>query len=115
VADLCRKATEIAVSIICITEVFSACNRLIREGILNYKDYDWIKSKFLNDIEAAVVIDMTREVVGRSIECLESGTVRSLDAIHIASAIECASDIFVTSDKNQNETASIMGLNVQIV
>ncbi len=44
VAERCNKADEIAVCIICIAEVLSACNRLLREKKSNLEQYKWIKN-----------------------------------------------------------------------
>ena len=113
VIDLCNDSSEIIVSIICITEVLSACNRLLRENLISKKQYDIIKNEFLNDIDSATVVNLTGEVIQVSINCLEKGTNRSLDALHIGAAITYNSDRFITGDMRQKSIAEVMGLSVE--
>ena len=112
VIETCRDATEIAVSIICITEVLSACNRLARDKAISEEQYNWIKHEFLQDIDAAEVIMITGEVIENSILCLEKGVIRSLDALHIGAAMAYNGDIFLTGDSKQKYVAEKMGLKV---
>lgn len=113
--ELMKKAGDVAVSIACVPEVLSACNRLVREKKINSEQYEWIKNEFLLDIGEFVVIDITNEVIIRSILCLEKGALRSLDALHIASAIEYKCSLFVTGDRRQEEVAVAMGLKTEIL
>jgi len=115
VAELVDKAKEVAVCIVCIPEVLSACNRLVREKRINSEQYEWIKNEFLLDMGEFVVIDITNEVIIRSIHCLEKGALRSLDALHIASAIEYKCGLFVTGDQRQHAIAASMGLKLETV
>lgn len=43
---------------------------------------------------------------------IPGGWLRSLDAIHIATALEVGADSFATTDRQQGEAASDAGLNV---
>jgi len=115
VAVICAAAEELAVSVVCVTEVLSACNRLLREKKITAKQYAWIKNEFLLDIAEFFVIELTAEVVGRSVTCLEKGAVRSLDALHIASALESGCTRFVTGDERQRGVAGKMGLKDEFV
>ncbi len=112
VAEICREADEIAVSVICITEVISACRRLVREKAINEEQYDWIKNEFLLDIDASQVIGLNGEVVENSIICLEKGALRSLDAVQIGSAMVYRPDIFLTGDSRQSDVTDKIGLKV---
>ena len=115
VAELIEKAKEVAVCIVCIPEVLSACNRLVREKKINSDQYEWIKNEFLLDMGEFVVIDITNEVVIRSIHCLEKGALRSLDALHIAAAVEYKCGMFITGDRRQKNIANVIGLNFELV
>jgi uncharacterized protein len=115
VAERCAKAGEIAVCIICLPEVLSACNLLLREKKINQEQYNWIKNEFLLDINELVIIDLTDDVISRSIQCLEKGAVRSLDALHIAAAVEYKCGLFLSGDIRQKKIAGQMGLKVEIV
>lgn len=115
VARIMEKASEVAVCIVCIPEVLSACNRLVREKKISADHYEWIKNEFLLDMGEFVVIDLTNEVIGRSIQCLEKGALRSLDALHISAAVEYKCALFVTGDIRQREIAAKMGLKLETV
>lgn len=115
VAEICLKAKEIAVCIVCITEVLSACNRLLREKKISNEQYKWIKNEFLLDMGEFAAIDLTNDVILRSIQCLEKGALRSLDAFHIASALEYKPGLFVTGDVHQKNIAAKMGLKVEFI
>ncbi len=115
VAELFKKAKEIAVCIVCVPEVLSACNRLIREKKINTRQYGLIKREFLLDVGEFAVIDLTNEVILRSIQCLEKGALRSLDALHVAAAIEYKPGLFVTADLRQKGIAVRMGLKTEVV
>lgn len=115
VGELIGKAKEVAVCIVCVTEVLSACNRLVREKKINSEQYEWIKKEFLLDMGECIMIDITNEVIIRSIQCLEKGALRSLDALHVASAIEYKCGLFVTADQRQMNIAGAMKLKVEAV
>ncbi len=115
VIEKCSTADEIAVSVLCIPEVISACNRLIREDKLTVEQYEWIKQELKSDIEQLTVVDLVQEVIQTSIECLEKGSIRTLDALHIASAVEYGCDLFLTADSRQCCISEQMGLKVQLV
>jgi len=115
IAELMHKASEIAVSIICVPEVISACNRLVREKKITADQYKWIKKEFLLDLGEVIVIDLSNEIIGRAIQCLEKGATRSLDALHVASAVEIKSKLFVTADERQRVIARRMGLKVELI
>ena len=113
--EIVKKASEVAVCIVSVPEVLSACNRLVREKKVDADQYQWIKNEFLLDMGEFAVIDLTNEVIGRSIQCLEKGALRSLDALHIASAVEYTCGLFVTGDERQKAIAVAMGLKVATV
>ena len=115
IAEICEKSKEVAVCIICVPEVLSACNRLNRENKISADQYEWIKNEFLLDMGEVIVIDLTNEVISKSIHCLEKGALRSLDALHMAAAIEYKCGLFVTGDVRQREIAINMGLKLEML
>jgi uncharacterized protein len=115
VIEMCGHADETAVCIVCVPEVISACNRLVREKKITKDQYGWIKNEFVLDMDEFAVVDLTAEVIRRSVECLEKGALRSLDALHIAAAIEYGCDLFLTGDVRQKGIALATGLNIEKV
>lgn len=111
----CREATEIILSILAIPEIFSGLNRLKREGKIAKKNYSVIKTNFAKDVEEATIVQMTSMVIEKTILCLETNPVRTLDAIQIASAVESVCDLFLTADVRQSEAARRMKLPCRLV
>ena len=57
------------------------------------------------------LIDVTNEVLRRA-GALQGSMLRSLDAIHVATALEVEAGVFVTADVHQSAAARGAGLNV---
>lgn len=56
VDDICYKATEVCLSVICVPEIISALNRRLREKSLSNHDYLTIKQHLSDDIRDAVIV-----------------------------------------------------------
>lgn len=110
IVSLCAEADEILLSIICVPELISAFNRLKREGHLSSRHYGRLKKELAADIEQASIIELTPEILKQTTLCLESARLRTLDAIHVASAQASLCDLFVTADHRQHEAAGILKL-----
>ena len=115
VLALWQEAEDISLSILCVPEVLSACNRLRREKKLDQKEYTAIKDGLFRDIEDTGLINVVPVIVEGAVRCLEGGTMRTLDAIHVASALSAECDMFVTSDPRQAEGARGMRLPTELV
>lgn len=115
VESLCVDASVISVSSICFPEIISALNRRLREKVIKRKDYLTIKNRMIEEFEELEIINVIPEVVSKSITLLEKNNLRTLDAIHIASAILWLPDLFITSDKRQSVAAKKAGLKVKFI
>lgn len=113
VLEWCDQATEIILSGIALPELVSAFCRLQREGKITDTQYRQLKSLLLADIEDVAICDLTPAVLGLTISSLEKNALRSMDAIHIGSAIALKADIFVSADQRQLDAAVRMGLRVE--
>ncbi len=112
VIEICSQADELVLSVICLPEMISTLTRLIREGRLSLPEYRQTRSLILRDIEDTEICSVTPEVVAQTIRCLESDSLRAMDAIHLGCALLVEVDLFVSSDKRQIEAAKRAGLNV---
>ncbi len=115
VDSICRKASVLALSVLCLPEIISALNRRVREKRLSALNYFTAKNRLLEDVADALVINLTPEVVARSTFLLETNILRAIDALHVASALEWAADIFVSCDDRQIEAARKAGLRIRHV
>ena len=110
VETICAATTQLALSVLCVPEIISALNRRRREHMLTQLQYETAKRHLDDDVRHADIINLTPSVVESSITILEAGTVRTLDALHVACAAQWGPDLFVSSDKRQIDAARHAGL-----
>lgn len=112
VIDICRRAGYLVLSVICLPEMISTLNRLVREDKLSLGDYGKTRNLIFKEIEDVEICHITPEVVARTIKCLENNPLRAMDALHLGSALVVGPDLFVSSDRRQIEAARREGLKV---
>ncbi len=92
---------SIYVSVICLPEIFSALNRIKREQFIQPHQYSQIKENILNDFKQFSICNLTPIIFSKTIVLLEQHSLRTIDAIHLACALEIKPDIFVSADLKQ--------------
>lgn len=115
VEDLCRQANELGLCILCVPEIISALNRRRREKVLTRPDYARAKRRLSLDVRDAIIINLTPEVIQSGIELLEHYPLRTLDALHVASALAWEADRFASADQRQLAAAKKAGLIIHAV
>jgi predicted nucleic acid-binding protein len=110
--DVCLNATALGLSVICLPELISALNRRRRDGTLSQKNYQLVKKVLVEEIRDASIINLTDNVISRSVQLLEKNVLRAMDSLHIACALEWNAEVFVSADKRQIEAATQAGLEV---
>jgi predicted nucleic acid-binding protein len=115
IEKICLESDSIALSSICFPEIISALNRRLRENNLSKKEYLLIKNRMLEEFDSLEIINVVAEVIAKSISLLEKNKLRTLDAIHIASALIWKAELFVSADKRQILAAKKAGLKVKLV
>lgn len=115
VDDICLQATELSLSVICVPEIISALNRRIRKKILSTREYITIKEHLSNDVRDVEIINLTPEVLSTATTLLEAYPLRSMDALHVACALEWGAELFVSSDKQQTKAAGEAGLKIKYI
>lgn len=106
-------ASELAFCVVLVPEIISGLNRRLRERVLTTADYRAVKKQLMDDVRDATVLQITPSVISRSVRLLESNVLRSLDALHVACALEWGADLFVTSDRRQFMAATNTGLRAE--
>ena len=109
--EICSQTTDLGLSIICLAELISALNRRRRESILSDHDYEKIKRALTDEIKDVSIINITNSVVLKSIQLLENNTLRAMDALHLACALEWRAELFISADQRQIEAATREGLH----
>ncbi|MGR3176740.1 MAG: type II toxin-antitoxin system VapC family toxin [Candidatus Anammoxibacter sp.] len=112
VEDICQNITSLGVSVILVPEIISGLVRYQREGNLSLENFDLAKNKLLQDVNDAQIINLTPKVIARSIVLIENNTLRTMDALHIACALEWGAELFISSDKRQIKVAKNEDLKV---
>jgi len=107
--------SELAFSVVLVPEVISALNRRLREHVLTYADYRAVKKQLLDDVSDATVLQITPSLVSRSVKLIENYTLRAMDSLHVACALEWRADLFITSDRKQLTSAMNSGLTAKYI
>jgi predicted nucleic acid-binding protein len=110
-----ENASELAFSVVLVPEIISGLNRRLRENILTLVGYRAVKKQLLDDVSDATVLQITPSVVSRSVKLLENNTLRAMDSLHVACALEWRADLFITSDRRQFTAARNSGLRVEYI
>jgi len=112
VEEILSGASEVAVSLIAPPEIISALCRLRRQEAISAAQYGNAKEELFADLEDMTICNVTVPVIGRAISLLERDPLRTLDALHLACAIDWQADLFVSSDRRQISAALKSGLHV---
>jgi len=111
-ASLFLKTSRVSTSLICLPEIMSALNRALREKKLNKSLYTKTKKVVINDFNDFSIYDLTSKVITYTITLLENSPLKTMDALHLACALEAEPDIFVSSDIQQIKAAKKLHLKV---
>ena len=112
---LLQRASELALCVILLPEIISGLNRRLRENTLSVSDYQKVKNSLLEDVGDATVIQITPAVISHSVKLLEKNVLLSMDALHVACAMEWQADFFVTADNRQLIAAKGVGLLTEFI
>jgi len=113
VEEICAEATQLGLSVLCVPEITSALNRRRREKTLTRREYYSAKRRLFEDVSDADIINLTSAVVAACVIVLEEGPVRTLDALHVACALEWGAELFISFDQRQLEAARRAGLKTR--
>ena len=108
----CQQADSLVVSVICLPELISTLCRLVRENKLDKAAYLKLKGDAMADLADVDVCQITPEVLATVVSVLELHPLRAMDALHVASALACKPDVFVSADRRQLSAARKAGLKV---
>jgi predicted nucleic acid-binding protein len=115
VRDLCAVADAIGTSALCLPEILSAAHRLKREGRIDSGDVTRIKQELRADLRDAAVMGLNEAVIERAASLVEASPLKTLDALHVATAVEARADLFVSGDEQQLKAARKAGLKTRRV
>ena len=98
-------------------EILSALSRKRTAGELAQRDFLAIRSRLLKDRAYWELVETGAIVLSQAEELVQKTGLRTLDALHVASALtfQTASGLtvpFITADMRQRDTAEILALNL---
>ena len=112
VLAMCQQADSLVVGVICLPELVSTLSRLVREKKLTKAAYLSLKGDVMADLADVDVCQITPEVLASVITLLELNPLRAMDALHVACALACKPDLFVSADHRQLSAARKAGLKI---
>jgi uncharacterized protein len=115
VLELCRSAERLFLSALTLPEIASFLNRLAREEQIAAEDYHLFKQVVLRDLSSTDILGVIEPILLGAVEVHEKCAIRTLDAIHLATARHVQCDLFVTGDRRQYEAAVALGLKAELV
>ena len=115
VDQLLQEASQLALCILLVPEIISGLNRRLREQVISPEDYRSIKKQLINDVHDAVLLQITPAVISRTIKLLENNPLRSMEALHVACALEWQAELFVSADRRQAAAAKDAGLHTEFI
>ena len=110
VLELCARADDLVVSVMCMPELIAVLSRLVREKKLSRSDYGRIKRTAVAEMMDIDICQITSGVLDSAVALLERHALRTLDVVHVACAMAVAPDIFVSADRRQLLAAEKSGL-----
>jgi uncharacterized protein len=98
-------------------EAVSTCARLKAIGELSERGFSAIMARLSTDRRQWELLELTTPILARAEEVLQRTQIRTLDALHVASALifqdrSSAALPFVTADEWQRQAAQQMGLQI---
>jgi predicted nucleic acid-binding protein len=94
-------------------EVASALLRRRREGHLPMGEFDRAWAAAQRDVADMVCIPLDRHVERFTFAAMEYGSLPTMDALHVGSALAADVDLFVTADRRQAKAARGLGLQTE--
>jgi len=94
------------------TEMHSALMRKVREGSVSASAVRGRLDAMHKLFADVVLVDISSEVIDASCEVVQASSLKSADAIHLATALIVRADLFSSSDKKLCAAASESGIAV---
>jgi predicted nucleic acid-binding protein len=114
VDKLLLSSTEIYISVIGRIEAISSFRRLLVEKEISIEDYKILSKELVKDFDYFNIIDISAEVTDSAIKTIDKYQLKSLDSIHLGSALSRNKEIdfFVSCDNKLLHAAKKEGFKV---
>ncbi len=98
-ASFLQKISEIVVSPTCWIEINAVLFRLVQEKKLTKKQTDWLLGEIKRDFNFFGVVLWNKQLEEKSVEIVQTHSLKTLDSIQLAAGFLAKADFFATSDK----------------
>ncbi len=112
---ICKEATALGLSILCVPEIISALCRRRRESRLTKLQYKEVKQTLFQEARDVFLINITSDVIRKAIDILEKHPLKTLDGLHISCALVWEAELFASADKKQVAAARHLGLKTELL
>lgn len=114
VDELLEKADDVYISSILEIETISTFNRLLLEKAISTNDYKLLKSEFETDLQFFKIVNLDETIILKAKNIIEIYKLKSLDAIHLASAVALSgdADYFIVCDDKLIKSGRKEGLKI---
>lgn len=113
--DLLERATEIVVSPLTWIEMHATLIKCLREKTLPVDYMEKLKVEIKRDFTFFSRVYWNENLEEKAVEIVQNSTLKTLDAVQLASGVLSKSDIFVTSDRRLFEEADKLIRKTQFI
>ncbi len=103
---LLNEATEVVISVLTRVEIYTALTKTVRDKSLSFNHSEKLRSEIARDFSFYSCVLWNKNLEEKAVEIVSKFSLKSLDAIQLASGLLSKADIFVTSDKKLFEAAN---------
>jgi len=96
---LLDEASEIAVSPVTWVEMNAAIERRLRGGHLTPEKAEWLRSEVKKDFTYFFVVHWNENLENKTVELIRKHSLRTMDAVQLASGVLSDAEMFATSDR----------------
>ena len=93
------RAAEVAVSPVTRIEVHVTIERRLRDRTLSRGHADWLRVEVAKDFAYFLQVVWNQHLERKAVELIHRHTLRTLDAVQLASGVLSDAELFVTSDR----------------
>lgn len=113
--SLLNEATEVIVSPLTRIEMHAALAKCVREKLLPVEYAEKLRVEIKKDFAFYFRVYWNENLEEKSVEIVQKLSIKTLDAIQLASGVLSKADVFVTSDKRLFEEAKKVIREVQFI
>ena len=109
------KASEIAVAPVTWIEINVALERRLRNKIVSPEKANWLRAEIKKDFAYFFLMIWNENLENKAVHLIRQHTLKTMDAIQLASGILSEAEVFITSDHQLHRAATKVIRHVHLV